>query len=213
MFSNSLQTALTQLPLVAILRGITPEEVVEVAQALKEEGFKIIEVPLNSPEPYQSIKRLVDAFGDQLLIGGGTVLSTAQVDKIYSVGGKLIVSPNVNEQVIRRSKELRLCSVPGFYTVTEAFKAIEAGADGIKLFPADTIGAKGLRGMMAVFPEDIPVLPVGGVSAETIPEFLRAGAGGFGLGSGLYQAGMSADQVRLNAQSYVRSYKNALENV
>ena len=127
MFSNSLHTALTQLPLVAILRGITPEEVVEVAQALKEEGFKIIEVPLNSPEPYQSIKRLVDAFGDQLLIGGGTVLSTAQVDKIYSVGGKLIVSPNVNEQVIRRSKELRLCSVPGFYTVTEAFKAIEAG--------------------------------------------------------------------------------------
>ena len=151
MFSNSLHTALTQLPLVAILRGITPEEVVEVAQVLKEEGFKIIEVPLNSPEPYQSIKRLVDAFGDQLLIGGGTVLSTAQVDKIYSVGGKLIVSPNVNEQVIRRSKELRLCSVPGFYTVTEAFKAIEAGADGIKLFPADTIGAEGLKGMMAVF--------------------------------------------------------------
>ncbi|GAC24360.1 2-dehydro-3-deoxyphosphogalactonate aldolase [Paraglaciecola mesophila KMM 241] len=104
MFSNSLHTALTQLPLVAILRGITPEEVVDVAQVLKEEGFNIIEVPLNSPEPYQSIKRLVDAFGDQLLIGGGTVLSTAQVDKIYSVGGKLIVSPNVNEQVIRRSK-------------------------------------------------------------------------------------------------------------
>jgi 2-dehydro-3-deoxyphosphogalactonate aldolase len=210
MHLNTLHAALTNVPLIAILRGITPYEVLEVATVLKQEGFNIIEVPLNSPKPYESIRVLAEHFGKEMLIGAGTVLSAAQVDKIHSVGAKLIVSPNVNTDVIRRTKQLRMCSVAGFFTVTEAFSAIEAGADAIKLFPADSIGPKNLKSMMTVFPSGIPVLPVGGVTSETIPLLLAAGASGFGLGSGLYRQGMSAAQVRQNAQRYVQSYKEAL---
>lgn len=207
---NIFQTAMSQLPMVAILRGVTPNEVIDVAQALKTEGFKIIEVPLNSPQPYESIKRLVDTFGDELIIGAGTVLTCEQVDKIHVIGGKIIISPNVNPDVIRLAKAKGLYCVPGFYTITEAFNAIDAGADGIKLFPADTLGAAGLKGMMAVLPKEVPVLPVGGVSNETIMGFLDVGAGGFGLGSGLYKAGMTVAQVTKNARGYINAYRAAV---
>ncbi|MDO6840229.1 2-dehydro-3-deoxy-6-phosphogalactonate aldolase [Paraglaciecola chathamensis] len=210
MSSMTLQAAMNALPLVAILRGITPDEVVSVATALKAEGFNIIEVPLNSPQPIESIRRLVEAFCDELIIGAGTVLSCAQVDEVHAVGGRIIISPNVNPDVIRHSKAKGLYSVPGFYTVSEAFSAIDAGADGIKLFPADTLGAAGLKGMMAVLPKDVPVLPVGGVSNETMSGFVDVGAGGFGLGSGLYKAGMSVEQVTENAKGYVRACRAAL---
>lgn len=207
---NIFQTAMSQLPMVAILRGVTPNEVIDVAQALKTEGFKIIEVPLNSPQPYESIKRLVDTFSDELIIGAGTVLTCEQVDKIHAIGGKIIISPNVNPDVIRLAKAKGLYCVPGFYTITEAFNAIDAGADGIKLFPADTLGAAGLKGMMAVLPKEVPVLPVGGVSNETIMGFLDVGAGGFGLGSGLYKAGMTVAQVTKNARGYINAYRAAV---
>lgn len=207
MSSFTLQSAMAQMPLVAILRGITPNEVVDVAKALQGEGFRIIEVPLNSPQPFDSIKRLVDTLGDELLVGAGTVLRCEQVDKIQAIGGRIIISPNVNTDVIRHTKKLGLYSVPGFYTVSEAFNAIDAGADGIKLFPADTLGAAGLKGMMAVLPTDVPVLPVGGVSNGTIAGFVKVGAGGFGLGSGLYMPGMSVEQVRQNAKGYVTAWR------
>lgn len=207
---NIFQTAMTQLPLVAILRGITPDEVIDVARTLQTEGFRIIEVPLNSPQPYESIKRLVYTFGDDLIIGAGTVLNCEQVDQIHAIGGKVIISPNVNTDVIRRAKAQGLYCIPGFYTVTEAFKAIDAGADGIKLFPAETLGATGLKGMMVVLPNNIPVLPVGGVSNETIAGFIDVGAGGFGLGSGLYKAGMTVAQVAENAKGYVNAYRAAV---
>ncbi|WP_158770480.1 2-dehydro-3-deoxy-6-phosphogalactonate aldolase [Paraglaciecola sp. L1A13] len=206
---NIFQTAMTQLPLVAILRGITPDEVIDVARTLQTEGFRIIEVPLNSPQPYESIKRLVYTFGDDLIIGAGTVLNCEQVDQ-HAIGGKVIISPNVNTDVIRRAKAQGLYCIPGFYTVTEAFKAIDAGADGIKLFPAETLGATGLKGMMVVLPNNIPVLPVGGVSNETIAGFIDVGAGGFGLGSGLYKAGMTVAQVAENAKGYVNAYRAAV---
>lgn len=212
MSSMTFQAAMNALPLVAILRGITPDEVVAVAKALQKEGFNIIEVPLNSPQPFESIKRLVETFGDTLIIGAGTVLSCAQVDEVQKVGGRIIISPNVNPDVIRHAKARGLYSVPGFYTVSEAFSAIEAGADGIKLFPADTLGAAGLKGMMAVLPKDVPVLPVGGVSNETMSGFIEVGAGGFGLGSGLYKAGMSVEQVTENARGYVSACRAALAN-
>tara|TARA_R110001583_G_C5615263_1_gene405719 strand:- start:1141 stop:1755 length:615 start_codon:yes stop_codon:yes gene_type:complete len=201
---------MTQLPLVAILRGITPDEVIDVARTLQTEGFRIIEVPLNSTQPYESIKRLVYTFGDDLIIGAGTVLNCEQVDQIHAIGGKVIISPNVNTDVIRRAKAQGLYCIPGFYTVTEAFKAIDAGADGIKLFPAETLGATGLKGMMVVLPNNIPVLPVGGVSNETIAGFIDVGAGGFGLGSGLYKAGMTVAQVAENAKGYVNAYRAAV---
>tara|TARA_R110001592_G_scaffold282762_1_gene550560 strand:+ start:178 stop:822 length:645 start_codon:yes stop_codon:yes gene_type:complete len=207
---NIFQTAMTQLPLVAILRGITPDEVIDVARTLQTEGFRIIEVPLNSTQPYESIKRLVYTFGDDLIIGAGTVLNCEQVDQIHAIGGKVIISPNVNTDVIRRAKAQGLYCIPGFYTVTEAFKAIDAGADGIKLFPAETLGATGLKGMMVVLPNNIPVLPVGGVSNETIAGFIDVGAGGFGLGSGLYKAGMTVAQVAENAKGYVNAYRAAV---
>ncbi|GAC06897.1 2-dehydro-3-deoxy-6-phosphogalactonate aldolase [Paraglaciecola chathamensis] len=212
MSSMTLNAAMNALPLVAILRGITPDEVVAVAKALQNEGFKIIEVPLNSPQPLKSIKRLVDAFGEELIIGAGTVLSCAQVDEVRAVGGRIIISPNVNLDVIRHSKAKGLYSVPGFYTVSEAFSAIDAGADAIKLFPADTIGANGLKGMMAVLPKNVPVLPVGGVSSDTMSRFVEVGAGGFGLGSGLYTAGMTVEQVTENARNYVSACRAAVDS-
>ncbi|QHJ11591.1 2-dehydro-3-deoxy-6-phosphogalactonate aldolase [Paraglaciecola mesophila] len=205
----TLHEALNELPLVAILRGITPDEVVDVAKTLQEQGFNVIEVPLNSPQPYESIKRLVAAFGDTLIIGAGTVLSCAQVDEVAAAGGRIIISPNVNPDVIRHTKSKGLFSVPGFYTVSEAFSAIDAGADAIKLFPADTIGATGLKGMMAVLPSSVPVLPVGGVSNTTMEGFITAGAAGFGLGSGLYKAGMTVEQVTDNAKGYVNAWRAA----
>ncbi|WP_166425871.1 2-dehydro-3-deoxy-6-phosphogalactonate aldolase [Paraglaciecola sp. 20A4] len=212
MSSMTFQAAMNALPLIAILRGITPDEVVAVAKALQKEGFKIIEVPLNSPQPFESIKRLVETFGDELIIGAGTVLSCAQVDEVQKVGGRIMIAPNVNPDVIRHAKARGLYSVPGFYTVSEAFSAIEAGADGVKLFPADTLGAAGLKGMMVVLPKDVPVLPVGGVSNETMSGFVEVGAGGFGLGSGLYKAGMSVEQVTENARGYVTACRAALAN-
>jgi len=206
MSAITLTAAMDQLPLVAILRGIIPEQVIEIANVIKEAGFRVIEVPLNSPEPYASIHALSECMGDEVLIGAGTVLDMEQVDRVSAAGGRIIISPNVNTDVIGYSKEQGLYSLPGFYTPTEAFAAIRAGADALKMFPADTLGPRGLKAMSAVLPS-IPVLPVGGVSADSMSDFIQAGARGFGLGSGLYKAGMDTEAVKVNAEAYVDAYR------
>ncbi|MEZ9236725.1 2-dehydro-3-deoxy-6-phosphogalactonate aldolase [Shewanella sp. 10N.286.52.A9] len=206
----SLTDALKELPLVAILRGVTPEEVIAIADVLVAAGYRVIEVPLNSPNPYESIKRLSEKYGDSVVIGAGTVVSKEQVDLVKEAGGRIIISPHADIDIIQYSKKLSLYSVPGFLNPTEAYAAINAGADSLKLFPADTVGPKGLKAMSVVLPKEIPILPVGGVSPNTMKAFLDAGASGFGLGSGLYKAGMSVEQTKQNALSYVDGYQAAV---
>lgn len=206
MNTNPLKNYLDALPLVAILRGVTPSEVVAIAETIRESGFRIIEVPLNSPEPCASIQALAEVMGDDVLVGAGTVLTVEQVRAVAEAGGKVIISPNTNVEVIRETKRLGLISMPGFCTPTEALAAAAAGADALKLFPATALGPEGFKVASAVFP-DLPVLAVGGVSPQDMPEYLAAGFSGFGLGSGLYRAGMTVEQVRANAESYVALYR------
>lgn len=203
----TLNAAMAEIPLIAILRGVKPDEVLEIARAIFQAGIKTIEIPLNSPEPYKSIEILQQAMGDEAVIGAGTVTKVEQVEKIHAVGGRLIVSPNTNIAVIKRSKQLGLYSAPGFYTPSEAFAAIEAGADVLKMFPADTLGTAGLKAISVVLPPDMPIFPVGGVNVDNMADFIAVGASGFGLGSGLYKAGMTVEQVASNAQAYVNAFK------
>lgn len=199
-----------QLPIVAILRGIRPDEVVEVADALYSAGIRAIEVPLNSPDPYESIARLDDAFGDYCLCGAGTVLHPEQVDAVAAAGGRLIVSPDCNEAVIRRTVELELISAPGFATPTEAFAAIAAGAKILKLFPAVAYGTRYLKALREVLPADISVLAVGGVGTAEMAEWLAAGAAGFGIGGALYKPGRPVAEIAERAAALVAAYRTAV---
>lgn len=194
--------ALARFPLVAILRGVTPDEVVGIAAELVAAGFTLIEVPLNSPDPIESISRLVTAFGDRALIGAGTVLSVEQVEAVAAVGGKLIVSPNCDVAVIRAARRLGLISLPGCFTPTEAFAAIAAGADAIKFFPAEGLSPAVVKAMGAVLPRHVPRLVVGGITPGNMAEWTAAGAQGFGLGSALYRQGASAEQVGQAARNF-----------
>ena len=193
-------------PLVAILRGVNPDEVVGIGQSLLDAGFEIIEVPLNSPQPLQSIQMLCDAFGDHAIIGAGTVLSDGEVEAVCEAGGKLIVSPNMNRSVIERTKELGALSYPGVFTPTEAFDAIAAGADALKFFPASMHGPGGIKAIKAVLPPDMPVLAVGGVDECTIGTWIEAGADGFGIGSNVYTPGMTAQEVGAKAKAFVTAF-------
>lgn len=204
--------AIEELPLIAILRGVTPERVLDVATVIKDAGFTIIEVPLNSPKPYESISLLNKYMGEEILIGAGTVLTYEEVDKVHLSGGKIVISPNTNEQVIRYTKKLSLYSLPGFYTPTEAFKAIYAGADSLKMFPADILGPKAIKAVKAVLPPAMPIFPVGGVAPAQMGEFIAAGANGFGLGSGLFSPDMNLEQVKLNASTYIAAYRDFVRN-
>jgi len=195
--------------LVAILRGIQPHEAVTIGQVLVNSGFRAIEVPLNSPDAFSSISLLAKSFGKDILIGAGTVLQPDQVDAVKYAGGKLIVSPNTNIAVIQRTKELGLVSMPGFATASEAFSAIDAGADGLKMFPAGAGGAATLGALKSVLPVNIPVYAVGGVGPANMQEFVDAGADGFGLGSNLYRPGDSADDVVQKAQKAVTACNKA----
>lgn len=177
---------LAGVPLVAILRGLRPEDAEAVGGVLIEAGFRCLEVTLNSPRPLESIKILSRRFGDDAIIGAGTVLSPADVDAVAGAGGRIIISPDTNPDVIRATKAAGLVSLPGFFSPSEAFTALRAGADGLKLFPADSGGLSMLKALKAVLPPTIPVMPVGGVGADTMAAFRRAGAGGFGIGSWLY---------------------------
>jgi len=196
---------LARCPLIAILRGVTPDEVVAIGEALHDAGIAIVEVPLNSPEPIESIRRLVQRFGSRMLIGAGTVMSPAQVEEVDAFGGRLIVMPHSDVAVIRAAKDHALLACPGFATPTEAFAALAAGADGIKLFPAEASSPTVLRAMRAVLPPSVPVLPVGGIDADTMAAWRAAGAAGFGIGSSIYKPGDTPDVVAAKAATLVRA--------
>jgi len=194
---------LARCKLVAILRGVRPAEVVEVVHALIDHGIAIVEVPLNSPDPVESIGRLVERFGHSLLIGAGTVMTPAQVAEVAEAGGRLIVTPHAAPDVVRTAKQRGLFAVPGMFTPTEAFAMLAAGADAIKLFPAEAASPAVLRAMRAVLPKESAVLPVGGIDAINMRPWLEAGAAGFGIGSSIYRPGDSAERVAEKAAALV----------
>ena len=200
---DELLQRLDQCPLVAIIRGVTPDEVEAIGEAIYQAGIRIVEVPLNSPQPLDSIGRLAKSLGDRALIGAGTVLDAADVARIRNVGGRLIVSPNTDTEVIAATAEAGLVSSPGFFTPSEAFEALKAGATGLKLFPAEAVTPAFVKAQRAVLPQDVPLLVVGGVKPDNMQPWLDAGANGFGLGSGLYKPGQSPDEVAAQARAYV----------
>ena len=202
-----MRSAFGELPLVAILRGITPEEALPVGEALVAAGFRLIEVPLNSPRPLDSIARLSAGLRGRAIIGAGTVLTVADVSAVAQAGGQLIVSPNSNAGVIADTKRRGLWSVPGFFTATEAFAALDAGADALKLFPAEAASPAVVKALRAVLPRAVPLLAVGGIAPDTMAPWLAAGASGFGIGSSLYRPGRSAAQVGAEAARFVAAFR------
>ncbi|HCV77175.1 2-dehydro-3-deoxy-6-phosphogalactonate aldolase [Pseudomonas oryzihabitans] len=202
-----LDTYLKDLPLIAILRGVTPDDIVAVGRALYDAGFRVIEIPLNSPQPFESIRRLTAELDDSCLIGAGTVLTEAQVAEVDAAGGRLIVSPNANLAVIRASKAAGLVSAPGVATPSEGFAALDAGADSLKLFPAEQLGPAVVKAWRAVFPKELALLPVGGITPDNMGPYVAAGANGFGLGSALYKPGLNAAQVSANAQAFAAGWQ------
>ncbi|HEY8567430.1 MAG TPA: 2-dehydro-3-deoxy-6-phosphogalactonate aldolase [Beijerinckiaceae bacterium] len=198
---------LTDLPLVAILRGLRPDDAVAVGQELAEAGFRIIEVPLNSPQPLESIARLAEALPQDVLVGAGTVLDPADVARIRDAGGRLIVMPHGDVEVIARAAELELFCTPGVASPTEAFAALKAGADGLKMFPAEALPPPVVKAWRAVLPKDTLLIPVGGIKPETMKPFLEAGANGFGLGSALFTPSMSPKEVGAAAQRFAESWR------
>lgn len=193
-------------PLVAILRGVRPDEVEQIGEAVFEAGISWIEVPLNSPDPLNSIAKLVTGLGERAVVGAGTVLNVDQVDEVAATGARLIVSPNMNPDVIRMTKAKGMISLPGVFTATECFAALEAGADGLKFFPGDVLGPKGLKALKAVLPPTVTTYAVGGVDAGNAAAWLAAGADGFGLGGALYKPGDSASQVGEKARAIVAAF-------
>jgi 2-dehydro-3-deoxyphosphogalactonate aldolase len=198
---------LKDLPLIAILRGITPAEAVPVGRVLAETGFRIIEVPLNSPQPLQSIEALARELGAHCLVGAGTVMSAAQVDEVARAGGRLIVMPHADARVIRAAKVQSLWCAPGIATPGEGFAALAAGADALKLFPAELLSPPVLKALRAVFPPELLFLPVGGITPQSMAAYVTAGASGFGLGSALYKPGLTVAQVKANAQAFVIAWR------
>jgi len=194
------------LPLIGILRGVTPDKVIEVAEAVLATGITQIEVPLNSPDPLESIRRLVDAFGERALIGAGTVLTPAQVRDVHAAGGRLIVSPNCRAPVIEETHRLGMASWPGIVTPSEAFDALDAGATGLKLFPAAQVGLEGMKAVRAVLPTGTLLYAVGGVGVDNFAAWRAAGVDGAGLGSALYKPGQTALQVGKQAQALVDAW-------
>ena len=201
--SAELSHALAEVPLVAILRGLAPENALAVGQALIDAGFRIIEVPLNSPRPFASIGTLAREFGSRALIGAGTVLRPDDVVRVREAGGQLIVMPHGDTAVIRAAKSARLTCMPGVATPTEGFAALAVGADALKLFPAEAIPPAVVKAWRAVFPPETLLMPVGGITPERMAEYLAAGASGFGLGSALFAPNMTPAVVRERAQAFI----------
>jgi 2-dehydro-3-deoxyphosphogalactonate aldolase len=202
-----LRNYMTNLPLIAILRGLKPENAEAVGHALVEAGFRIIEVPLNSPEPFRSIEILAKTMPDDVLIGAGTVLEPDLVNGVHDVGGKLIVMPHADIEVIKRAKDLRLICTPGVATPTEAFAALKAGADAIKIFPAEATPPAVVKAWRAVLPKDAIALPVGGIKPDNMKPYLDAGANGFGLGSALFTPAMSVEEIGRNARDFAAAWQ------
>jgi len=203
-----LQPYLKDLPLIAILRGVKPSEIEDIGHALFDAGFRVIEIPLNSPEPLVSIEKLAAKLGDQALVGAGTVLQTTQVRQVADAGGRIVVSPNVKAEVIRATVKAGMASAPGVATPTEGFAALDAGAHGLKLFPAESIGPNVVKAWRAVVPPEVPLMPVGGITPDNMDSFIAAGASGFGLGSALYKAGMDVGTVAANAAAFARAWQH-----
>ena len=200
-----LKSYLARCPLIAILRGVQPHEVGAIATALEQAGIAIVEVPLNSPDPLASIATLARHFGPRLLVGAGTVMTEAQVADIARAGGRLIVTPHADPVITRAAKSLGLIAVPGFFTPAEACAMLAAGADALKLFPAEAASPAVLRALRAVLPAGTAVLPVGGIDATNIPAWHAAGAAGFGIGSAIYKPGDTAATVAAKARTLLAS--------
>ena len=203
---NSLSDYLSPLPLVAILRGITPQEAIPVSEILYDLGFRIIEVPLNSPQPFDSIAAIATRFDGSALIGAGTVLTIDDVARVRDAGGNLIVMPHSDADIIRAAKRCGMICTPGIATPTEGFAALAAGADGLKLFPAEMLKPKVVKALRAIFAKDTIMIPVGGIAPDSMADFWNAGATGFGLGSALYRPGMTPNDVREMAAKFIRVF-------
>lgn len=197
------------LPLIGILRGVTPDEAVTMAETLLDAGITQIEVPLNSPDPFNSIQRLAEAFGERALIGAGTVLTPGQVRDVHAAGGRLIVSPNCRPKVIEETHRLSMQSWPGIVTPSEAFDALDAGATGLKLFPAVQVGMAGMKAVRSVLPKGTLLYAVGGIGADNFAAWRAAGVDGAGLGSALYQPGQTLEQVGAQARALVDAWQKA----
>jgi 2-dehydro-3-deoxyphosphogalactonate aldolase len=206
---NELQARLAPLPLIAILRGVRPDEAVAIGEALIAAGFVALEMPLNSPEALASVERLARAFGERALIGAGTVLRAAAVETVAAAGGRLIVMPHSDPAIVRAAKAKGLFCVPGVATPTEAFAALEAGADALKLFPAEALPPTVIKAWRAVLPKDVWLLPVGGITPEAMAVYRAAGADGFGLGSALHRADRSAAEVAVSARAFATAWRAA----
>lgn len=200
--------AFATCPLVAVLRGLTPDEAASIGDALVDAGFTLLEVPLNSPDPLASIAAMAKRYAGRAIVGAGTVLTPQDVAAVADAGGALIVSPNTDPAVIRASVERGLISLPGYFTPSEAFAALHAGAHGLKLFPAEGAAPAFLKAQRAVLPKTTKVLAVGGITPDTMPQWHAAGADGFGLGSNLYRAGKSAADVARDAAAFVQAAKD-----
>jgi len=197
--------------IIAILRGVKPSEANEVCDVLIRAGISIIEIPLNSPDPLVSIANVAKAFAGKAEIGAGTVLTVENVEAVKAAGGQLIVSPDTNEAVITRTRALGMKSYPGVFTPSDAFKAIRAGASGLKFFPAEVLGPKGIKAMKAVLPKDLPLYAVGGANPDNFREYFDAGCVGFGLGSYIFKPGMSLDEIDARARDAVSAYDKGMK--
>ncbi|WP_018152769.1 2-dehydro-3-deoxy-6-phosphogalactonate aldolase [Leeia oryzae] len=203
----TLNAAMADLPLVAILRGIQPDEIHDVAAALYNAGWRMVEVPLNSPDPLETIRRLSEAWGDRMVVGAGTVLTPDAVAQVAAAGGRLIVSPNLDLEVVAAAKARGLYVLPGVQTATECFLAHKAGADGLKLFPGESISIATIKALKTVLPADARLLPVGGVTLDNLQAFKAAGVSGFGIGGALYKPGMTAAEVKARAEAFAGQYR------
>jgi 2-dehydro-3-deoxyphosphogalactonate aldolase len=202
-----LRDYLSPLPLIAVLRGIAPEEVTAVGRALHDQGFRVLEVPLNSPRPFESIQLMAREFGADCLVGAGTVIAPADVARVRDAGGKLIVMPHADTAVVREAKTLGLACIPGVATVTEAFATLAAGADALKMFPAEALPPAALKAWRAVLPRDTLVFAVGGIKPGNMAPYWAAGADGFGPGSNLYAPGTDAAMVSAAAAAYAAAFR------
>jgi 2-dehydro-3-deoxyphosphogalactonate aldolase len=204
---EALARAMAELPLVAILRGLQPIEAEAIGAALVGAGFRILEVPLNSPDPFASIRLLADALGAEVLVGAGTVIEADDVARLSDAGGRIVVTPHTDPHVIETAKGAGMACLPGVATPSEAFAALRAGADALKLFPAETLGPAAVKAWRAVLPAEVALLPVGGITPDNVGPWRAAGAAGFGLGSALYRPGASPEQVRTAAERFVTAWR------